>query len=168
MEWLKWPLKCSLNDGCWCPSSECVRMCLCASVCVPAPDPVSIGDAKFLSPTHLPTDHSPRYQTSTPTSWCSPHLPQWSHSFLLVCVLLSLFPSASASLSTLWGKTQLPPHTHKIMATICLSHEHRCVNKWESRLIAETKPYHLGWKLCFPKHHKSTEQRCFLFCPGQS
>lgn len=33
----------------------------------------------------------------------------------------------------------------------------------ESRLIVETKPFHLGLKVGFQQHHKSAEQRCFLF-----
>lgn len=43
-----------------------------------------------------------------------------------VCIPLLLL------LSPLWWKKktpQLPSHTHKLIATICLSHKHRCENK---------------------------------------
>lgn len=67
-----------------CPLCVCVSMCLCASVCrLQTPFPSAMPN--FFHPPNQP----PHPSASTPTSWCSPHLPQWSHSFLLVCVFSS-------------------------------------------------------------------------------
>lgn len=48
-----------------------------------------------------------------------------------------------------WGeKPQLPSHTHKLIATICLSHKCRCENR-QSRLIVKTNHSIWVWKVGF-------------------
>lgn len=45
-------------------------------------------------------------------------------------------------------KPQLPSHTHKLIATICLSHKCRCENR-QSRLIVKTNHSIWVWKVGF-------------------
>lgn len=47
-----------------------------------------------------------------------------------------------------WGGAQLPSHTYKLIATICLSHKCRCENR-QSRLIAKTNHSIWVWKVGF-------------------